>query len=370
MLGFLLVCHICPFSREPGKNTTGLSTRYKMKKGECRMRMWKFGVIVLAVMVVFAGLYATEASAAAKWQLKHATYATAEHPYSKIAQGFADRVFKATNGQVEIKVYPNASLCSGADQFTSTAMGVADVTDLLSDYLVGQIDMIGLGSVPMSFDSKKAGEAGEAGRAILTKRLERENLVYLYTYDYLPNVLFLKADKKALSEMQGAKVRGSGIFPIEMQKAVGMVPVKMATSEIYMSVNTGLVEGGMTGVLSWRSNKLNDVLKYVYPTPIPCIGFVVMNKDTFDSFPPEIQKTVISEAKKYAPVANKMIHDAEAAGFKEATEKLGCKMMKWSNADKAKWIKEAKTIREKYLSTCSEEALAFWKVLQKYPMKF
>lgn len=335
-----------------------------------KMRSFCLFAVFLTVAVFAFFLANDDASAAAKWQLKHATYATTEHPYSKVAQGFADRIFKATDGQVEITLYPNGALCSGSDQFTSTAMGVADVTDLLSDYLVGQVDVIGLGSVPLSFDRQKAGEVGEVARNLLAKRLAKENLIYLYTYDYLPNVLFVKEKKKGLAEMQGMKVRGSGIFPIEMQKAVGMVPVKMSTSEIYMSVETGLVEGAMTGVLSWRSNKLNDVLPYIYKTPVPCIGFVVMNKDTFDSFPKEIQNIVISEAKKYSVVANEIIHQAENAAFKEATEKLGCTMMEWSDADKETWLKEAQKIREEYLSNSSEEAKEFWKILQKYPMKF
>lgn len=333
-------------------------------------RFSMLALVLFAVMIVSAVLIPGGADAAAKWQLKHATYATAEHPYSKIAQGFADRVLEATGGQVEIKLYPNAALCSGADQFTSTAMGVADVTDLLSDYLVGQIDMIGLGSVPMSFDSKRSAEVGEAARDILAKRLEKDNLVYLYTYDYLPNVLFLKDEKVSLDQIKGSKVRSAGIFPIELQKAVEMVPVKMAVSEIYMSVNTGLIEGAMTGILSWESNKLNDVLPYIYQTPIPCIGFVVMNKDTFDDFPEEIQKTVMKVAKEYAPEANRMIREAEQAGFKNAVEKLGCKIMKWSDEDRKKWIEESVAIREKYLSECSEEAFAFWKVLQEFPMEF
>lgn len=327
-------------------------------------------VVAVLLLTVFVFSAASDAEAAPKWQLKHATYATAEHPYSKVAQGFADRVFEATDGQVEIKLYPNGSLCSGSDQFTSTAMGVADVTDLLSDYLVGQVDVIGLGSVPLSFNSKKAGEVGEVARDLLTKRLAKENLVYLYTYDYLPNVLFVKDKKENLSAMQGMKVRGSGIFPIDMQKAVGMVPVKMSTSEIYMSVETGLIEGAMTGVLSWRSNKLNDVLSHIYHTPIPCIGFVVMNKDIFDSFPKEIQDIVIREAKEYSVAANELIHQAEEAGFKEATEELGCIMMEWSDADKQTWIKEAEKIREEYLSNSSEEAKAFWEILKDYPMEF
>jgi TRAP-type C4-dicarboxylate transport system substrate-binding protein len=296
----------------------------------------------LIIMVAFLLFFSSCAKAATKWQLKHATYATAEHPYTKVAQGFADKIYEATNGQVEIKIYPNASLCAGSDQFTATAMGVADVTDLLSDYLVGQVDMIGLGSVPLSFDSRKAGEVGEAARDILTERLAKENLIYLYTYDYLPNVLFLQEKKESLSKMQGTKVRGSGIFPIEMLKAVGMVPVKMSTSDIYMSVETGLIRGAMTGILSWRSNRLNEVLPYIYSTPIPCIGFVVMNKDTFDSFPVEIKEIVINVSKQYSVVANKIMRRAEAETFKEATEELGCTLIEWSDKDRETWIKEAK----------------------------
>lgn len=310
------------------------------------------------------------AFAAPKWELKHATYATAEHPYSHVAQGFADHLFKTTNGEVKITVYPNAALCKGADQFTTTAMGVADVTDLLSDYLVGRIDMIGLPSVPMSFNAQKSGEVGEEARDLLTKRLLEENLVYLYTYDYLPNVLFMKEEFKKLEEMKGLKVRASGIYPIEMLKGVGMVPVRMGTSDIYMSVETRLIEGATTGVLSWRSNKLNDLLPYIYKTPVPCVGFVVMNKDTFDGFPEKIQKIIIEEAKAYSVIANEIIRKAETDTLNEAVEKLGCTLVEWSDEDKKVWAQEGTRIMKEYIAKSDKDALAFWEILQKYPIEF
>lgn len=320
--------------------------------------------------LVIVSLFATSLFASPKWELKHATYATAEHPYSKVAQGFADQIFKATNGEVKITLFPNGALCTGADQFTSTVMGVADVTDLLSDYLVGQIDVLGLPSVPMSINSDKSGEIGEDARELLSKRLLDENLIYLYTYDYLPNVLFLKEKFASLSDMKGLKVRASGIYPIEMLKGVGMVPIRMSTSDIYMSVETKLIEGATTGALSWRSNKLNDLLPFIYKTPVPCVGFVVMNKDVFESFPENIQKTVIEEAKKYSVVANKLIHDAVELLYKEAVEELGCTIVEWSESDKEIWREEGIRIRNEYLGKSSKEALAFWEIMQKYPIDF
>jgi len=324
-------------------------------------------IIIALIGVLFSSLIVC---AAPKWELKHATYATAEHPYTKIAQGFADRIFKATNGEVKITVYPNAALCSGSDQFTSTVMGVADVTDLLSDYLVGKIDMIGLPSLPMAFDASKSGIVGEEAREILTNRLLQENLVYLYTYDYLPNVLFLKDKKESLADMKGLKVRASGIFPIEMLQAVGMVPVKMSTSDIYMAVETKLIEGAATGVLSWRSNKLNEILPYIRRTPVPCVGFVVMNKDVYNSMPKSVQDVIIDEAKKYSVIANKLIHEAEEDVLKKAVEEWGCTILQWSDAD-IQTLKEAGIkIRDEYLNKSDKDALEFWEALKKYPFEF
>jgi len=325
-------------------------------------------IIVIALIgVLFSSLIVC---ATPKWELKHATYATAEHPYSKISQGFADRIFKATNGEVKITIYPNAALCKGSDQFTSTVTGVADVTDLLSDYLVGRIDMIGLPSLPMAFDATKSGVVGEEARDILTKGLLKENLVYLYAYDYLPNVLFLKDKKESLADMKGIKVRGSGIFPIEMLKAVGMVPVRMSTGDIYMAVETKLIKGAATGVLSWRSNKLNDILPYILRTPVPCVGFIVMNKDVYDSMPKSIQDIIIDEAKKYSVIANEYIHEAEADVLKKAVEEEGCTILQWSDADMQTLKEEGIKIRDEYLDKSDKDALDFWEVLKKYPLKF
>lgn len=347
-------------------NKINLNLRRSVKMSR-NLKYFSLIIVIALIGILFSSLVVF---AAPKWELKHATYATAEHPYSKVAQGFADSIFKATNGEVKITLYPNAALCKGADQFMSTAMGVADVTDLLSDYLVGRIDMIGLPSLPMAFDATKSGEVGEEAREILTNRLLQENLVYLYTYDYLPNVLFLKDKKESLADMKGLKIRGSGTFPIEMLKAVGMVPVRMSTSEIYMAVETKLIEGATTGVLSWYSNKLNDILPYIRRTPVPCIGFVVMNKDIYDSMPEDIQNIIIDEAKKYSIIANNYIHEAEADVLKKAVEEWGCTLVKWSDADVKTFKEEGIKIREEYLNKSDQDALDFWEVLKKYPFEF
>lgn len=322
-------------------------------------------VVVLCLGLIFIP---STVEAKAKHNFKFATYAPAEHIFTKIAQEYAAKVKAASKGQIEIVVYPNGALCNGADQFKSVAMGMVDMTDLVSDYMVGEVDMLGIGCLPFAYDWKKSHLVGEEARNILTKRLAQDNIQYLYTFGSGGNDLFLKKiDPGKKPSLKGLKIRASGIFPIDAVTAVGGVPVQMSTGEVYMSVETGLVDAAAIGVLSWSANTLYDVLPVLYDVSITPAWFTpVINMDSFKRLPKDLQDVMIKTGKEFAPTATKMVEAKRTELINWAVKEKGCKVYKLSKDEFDSIRKSMVAVQEKYIKNAKPEVKEIWAVLKKY----
>ena len=324
-------------------------------------------IIVLILMLLCVLTVVPFVEAAPKYTFKYAMYTPAEHAYSKVALEYIRRVEEASKGQIKIVYYPNAALCSGADQFKSVAMGTVDMTDLLSDYTVGEIDMLGIGCMPRALDWRKSHIYGEKARDMLTKRLDEENVVYLYTYGIGGNDFYLKKgeDNKPIP-FKGLKTRSSGIFPIMTIEALGGNPVQMSTGEIYMSVETGLIDAAATSILTWSANNLYEVLPVICDFGFgPAWSAPVINKDAFSRLPKDLQKVMLDIAKEFAPTATKMIDDKRTELINSAVKDKNCRVLKISDVDMKKIDDILAATRDNYLKTASSEVKEAWKILKQ-----
>jgi TRAP-type C4-dicarboxylate transport system substrate-binding protein len=82
-------------------------------------------------------------------------------------------------------------------------------------------------------------------------------------------------------------------------KAMGMLPTPMPSSELYTSLQTGVVDAGENDPASVVSWGWIDVIKYYSLDEHSLTACVlVMNKKRFDSFSPDIQKAIREAGKK------------------------------------------------------------------------
>ena len=87
---------------------------------------WKRLTVLLAVFTLTAAGFATTAEAA-KVSLKLGHIRADTSPTHKAAVKFADLVAQKTNGEVEIKIFPNSQLGGILDMFTGMKAGSLDM---------------------------------------------------------------------------------------------------------------------------------------------------------------------------------------------------------------------------------------------------
>ena len=220
----------------------------------------------------------TRPANAAEFSYKFANNAAATHPLVIRAQEAADRVLKATDGRVEIKVFPNSQLGSDTDtlgQLRSGAVEFFTLSGLILSTLVPVAAINGIGFAFRDYDqvwSAMDGKLGALVRAEITKR-------GLVAFDTMWDNGYrqMSSSSKAIrapGDLDGFKMRvppaplWTGMF-----RAFGAAPTSINFNEVYSALQTHIVDGQENPLAIVDTAKLYEVQKYLSVTNHMWDGF-------------------------------------------------------------------------------------------------
>jgi tripartite ATP-independent transporter DctP family solute receptor len=269
-------------------------------------RKWVARVVFAAMILAVAGLIAAVPVAqAGQITLKLATSQPPKGGFlGETPKIFADELEKATKGQVKVQIFHSGSLSSNeAELFQMAQSGAVDFAIGATTYILGWTPRAKVFDLPYLFEGaphfKKVvqGKVGE----VIAKEVEN-NGVYLITY-ILPGVRSIFSTKRAIEKIEdakGMKIRSmqSPVY-IDMFKNMGMLPTALPASELYTSLQTGVVDAGENDAASVVSWGWVDVIKFysINEHSISC-NVMIVNKKKMDSLPADVQKAVREAGKK------------------------------------------------------------------------
>src|SRR5207237_2017660 len=152
---------------------------------------------------------------------------------------------------------------------------------------------------------------------------------------------------KVPADVKGLKLRIQSANVLEPEiRALGGIPQKMAFSEVYQGLQTGVVDGTENPPSNFYTQKMHEVQKYLTMTDHGVIEYaVIVNKKFWDGLPPDVHTTLedaMKDAAKYAnDIAKKENEDAL-----EGVQKYGnTQIITLSPEEKAAWKKALLTLQ-------------------------
>lgn len=250
-------------------------------------------IMALAVALVFV----PEGFAKTKWDL-HLNY-PAGNFHSKGAQTFADRVAKATNGQVKVVLHPGSALgFKGPELLRAVAEGQLKAAEVPTGMVEGDAPTLALTAQP--FISTNAFEQRllyQLAKPTYAKILKKFNQFTLYTSVWPFSGIYTQRPIKSAADLKGLKMRVYDGTGLAFGGATGIAARKMPFSEVYPAMKAGLLDSMYTSSVSGVDAKAWEVLKYF--TPINIVGPVNMvnvNLDAWNKLPKDIQATILETA--------------------------------------------------------------------------
>jgi len=214
-----------------------------------------------------------------------------------ILMPWAEAVKKATNDEVTVKIYPGGALGKGpVAQFKRVLTGVADVTWGLPGFTPSTFPLTGVIEYP--FVTNSGADAVDGlynAMPILGGEWKDVKLITLWASEPL-FIMTKEKPVRQISDLKGMKIRTPSKWLADVVSRLGGSPVAMPITDVYIALDSGVIDGVVTGPIGASSFKLVEVAKY-YTIGIP-FGrlpfFLAMNKGKWDSLS-DAQKAAIDQ---------------------------------------------------------------------------
>ncbi|WP_373354905.1 TRAP transporter substrate-binding protein [Pseudoroseicyclus sp. CXY001] len=238
------------------------------------------------------------AGPAAAETLKLAHWVPPQHTLTaSTVEPLVNGVSEATGGELTIDVYPGGELGAGPlEQYVRVVQGVADIVWGLQGYTSSQFPRTMIAELPGVVTEDRPGyeaiwDAIDAG--FLMEEYPQTRPLALWTSE--PNIFIMKDHEiRSPADVEGLKIRVSGAVAGDIIEALGGIPVQMPAGEMYNALDTGLIDGIVTGASAVGDFRLDEVANsYTLNAPLGRITFyLVMNQGVYDGLPAEMQAAI------------------------------------------------------------------------------
>ncbi len=256
---------------------------------------------------------------------------------------------KATNGRVEVKDFPGGQLGSPAAILEGVQLGTIEGYAIPADFYTGADARFGEFSIPFLFrDTEQANKtlADPELNAYILNMAESKGLVGVAIRVAAESLYFGgKKPIRTLADFKGRKLRVNAT-PAERARmaALGATAVPMGLQEMITSLQNGVIDGTMSGISIYTNFNLQNVGKTLLETDDTLlISFICLSKAWLDKLPPDLAKTIVDEARKLQPWAEKTAVD-EGIELRKKWIERGGEIVRLSPAEQAELTKRLKPI--------------------------
>jgi C4-dicarboxylate-binding protein DctP len=293
------------------------------------------------------------AAAQAPIIIKFSHVVAEQTPKGQGALKFKELAEKKLPGKVQVQVFPSSQLFGDAKELEALLLGdVQFIAPSLSkfDRYTKKIQVFDL---PFLFDDIAAVDrfqSGAQGKALLESIKSRGLLGLGYWHNGMKQLSTNKDKLMRPEDVKGLKFRIQASDVLEAQfRGLAANPQKMAFSEVYQALQTGVVDGQENTWSNIYSQKFHEVQKTIAETNHGVIDYmVVTNTKWWDGLPPDVRKGLTEAMAEATTYANKLAADINEGDRKKIAEAGKAKIQKLSKEDVAAWRKTMEPVWKKF----------------------
>jgi TRAP-type C4-dicarboxylate transport system substrate-binding protein len=317
------------------------------------MAMDRKGLMVLVVVLMglmWTGMGA-DGAGAAPIKLTFSIFFPPTHGQAKAAADWAKEVEKRTNGQVQITPFFGGTLTKAPQCYDGVVKGISDLGFSLFAYTRGRFPVMAAVDLPMGYPNGRVAShvAQEFAKAFKPKELDDVKVLYLHAHG--PGILHTKKPVRTLEDLKGMKIRATGLSA-KVVKALGGVPVAMPQGGTYEALQKGVVEGTfspMEVLKGWKQGEVIRSTTECYSVGYTTTFFIVMNKQKWDSLPPDAKRVMEDLSESWVGVHGAVWDGTDKEG-RAFTKSLGNGIVPLTEAESDRWRAAVEPVIEQYIA--------------------
>lgn len=288
---------------------------------------------------------------------------------TEIFEYWAKKVEEDSNGRINVEIFPSATLSQPNATYDAVANGVVDIGATLQGYTSGRFPLTQIAELPGLSNS------ATQLNCMLHNLYEDEVIAGEYEDTH---VLFMMGtgpgglhtvDKpiRKPDDLRGMRIRGPSAITGNIIEAAGGTPVGLPVTDLYTSLQRGVLDGTSLPWDAMGSFKLTEITNThtnipFYSSPI----IVTMNKDKYESLPDDLKKVIDDNSgEAMAKVAGQVFDEDDARYMAEAKAKGDTIIDIPNPLNNPEWKKPLEEGTQKYLQDIAELGLDSQNAYQK-----
>ncbi|MFG1396725.1 TRAP transporter substrate-binding protein DctP [Roseixanthobacter pseudopolyaromaticivorans] len=260
----------------------------------------------------------------------------------RLVRKFAEEVEKRSNGELKFELYPGSSLMKTNAQFSALRKGALDMSLYPISYAGGEAPECNIGLMPglvSSYDQGLAWKTQPVGQEF-EAYLEAKGIRIVTWIWQAGGVASRERPLVSPDDAKGMKVRGGSREMDMVLQAAGAAVLSLPSNELYVAMQTGACDAGITSSTSLISFRLEELSKNLTTGRGKSYWFMLepllISKIVYDGLPKAQQQlidTVGAEMEAFGK-AGAMADDEKVA---EVFQKAGAKIHDLDAATVEKW---------------------------------
>ena len=241
---------------------------------------------------------------------------------------FADLVAERTKGQIQVQIFPASQLGTEQELLEGVQLGTVHMFEGSSGSVgrfLPDVEVFAAPYVWRDVDHMMKVVRGPIGQG-LADRLVKAKGIRVLDFGWLFGNRYLTTKNKAIykpEDLKGMKIRvqPTAIY-LETIKAMGANPTTMDFKEVYLGLQSGVIDGQENPPSVIFTNKLFEVQKFVMLTAhITQNQAVVVNESFFQGLSPEYRKILTEAAYEAGNFQNDLVLKSEKEYLDQLKEK-------------------------------------------------
>jgi len=263
------------------------------------------------------------------------------------AQEFAKRANAKLAGKAKVTVYGSSQLGGDSELLKKLKLGTVDLA-LPSTVMSSQVPAFGVFEMPYLVKNRDHMAKIRDQVVVPTMLPIAEKAGYRIIGVWENGFRQITNSKHPINkpdDLKGIKLRvPGGTWRVKMFKAYGANPSPLALSEVFVALQTGVMDGEENPLAQIYPSRFYEVQKYLSMTGHVYTPAYVTAGASWSRLPPDVQKVLADTAKEMQPEVYKI-----AAGLDDSLfTKLKAAGMQVNEADKDAFIKASKPIYDEF----------------------
>ncbi len=278
-----------------------------------KLMCFSLSVILLIGLLVFVGCASPEpgtegtvgepVSSDEVYELNLAHFQPPVHEVETVLiQGWIEAIDEATGGRVKITSYPGGTLLPGTEIFEGVVDGAADIGHSVYAYTRGGFPVIETLLVPgLEWPNAKVADWVLMDLIEHYDPEELHGVKHLFSWTTGRGDLLIQEPVSKMEDLSGLVIGVTAGERADALARLGSTGHVAPMPDQYEGIARGLTAGTIAPMETLKSFRIAEVVDYVTITPMLYnqLLFMVMNIDTWNSLPPDIQQTIDTVTEEY-----------------------------------------------------------------------